>query len=248
MTNFFRAFPLEDISIRSGGDGRTVEAYAAVFNSPVPIQDSQGEYEEVIAPGAFKRTIAHRGTNFGVFYNHARTLHGQSSDIFSLPLGTPVEVREDARGVITVTRYNRNPLADQVLESIRNGDIRGQSFSGRFVQSTPEAPRHGFRRSADGGLVTVTRTEIAMSEYGPTPFPAYDEAAILGVRAMLSTLLTPEQVEQILALSTRLDGSDERAHHPDNSGSVAEDPPAGHSVRQWTPQQRALARRILEGK
>ena len=29
-SNFIRAFALEDISIRSGGDGRTVEAY---FNS-----------------------------------------------------------------------------------------------------------------------------------------------------------------------------------------------------------------------
>ena len=248
MSDFLRAFPLEDISVRSGGDGRTVEAYAAVFDRSVPIRDNQGEYMEVIAPGAFKRTIGHRGTNFGVFYNHARGIHGQPSDLFSLPLGTPLEVREDARGVVTVTRYNKNPLADQVLESIRNGDIRGQSFSGSFIHSDPKPPRYGFRAADDGTLTTVTRTEIAMREYGPTPFPAYDDAAIVGVRAMLADLLTPEQLAQILAFSTRGSGPDDGAHHPDNSGSVAEDSPAGHSVRQWTPTQREIARRILEGK
>ena len=44
MTTFTQAFPLEDIRIRSGSDGRTVEAYAAVFNSPAEIHDRDGHY------------------------------------------------------------------------------------------------------------------------------------------------------------------------------------------------------------
>jgi HK97 family phage prohead protease len=246
MSGFVRSFPLEDIAIRSGGDGRTVEAYAAVFDHPVEITDGQGTYMERIAKTAFDRTIGQRGTNFGVFYNHARTIHGQSSDMFSLPIGRPEEVREDARGLVTVTRYNDTPLARQVLESIRNGDIRGQSFSGRFVSSTPAPPKIGiYGANVNGDLTTVTRTEVAMVEYGPTPFPAYDEAAILGVRAMLSSLLTPEQLEHLLALATRDSGSDEGNHHLAPAGSVAVDPPDGHSVRQWTAEQQALAARIL---
>ena len=61
MSTFIRAFPLEDISIVSrakGGDGRTVEAYAAVFDRAVPIRDHQGEYEEVIAPGSFASALS----------------------------------------------------------------------------------------------------------------------------------------------------------------------------------------------
>ena len=42
MTAFVRNYPLEDITIRSGGDGRTVEAYAAVFNVDTEIHDHQG--------------------------------------------------------------------------------------------------------------------------------------------------------------------------------------------------------------
>ena len=248
MSLFVRAFPLEDIAIRSGGDGRTVEAYAAVFDRAVPIRDAQGEYLEQIAHGAFRKTISDKGTNFGVFYNHARGIHGQPSDLFSLPLGVPLEVREDAHGVVTVTRYNQTPLAEQVLESIRNGDIRGQSFSGRFVKSTPEAPKFGYRAGADGELTTVTRTEVAMLEYGPTPFPAYDEAAILGVRAMLSSLVTEEQLQHLLAVT--LQGADDASAHsaPAEPGTADEPDPAGHhSMRRWTPEQTARRDLILKG-
>src|SRR6266700_1443429 len=40
---YHRAATLEDISIRSSGDGRTVEAYAAVFDTPAEISDPDGE-------------------------------------------------------------------------------------------------------------------------------------------------------------------------------------------------------------
>lgn len=182
MTRFTRSYPLDDISIRSGGDGRTVEAYAAVFNTPTDITDHQGTYSEVISPAAFERTIAHKGSKFGVFYNHGLTIHGTPSERGSMPIGTPVEVRGDDRGLWTITRYNKTPLADEALEAIRTGAITGQSFSGRFIGSDPKTPRGGFKPDADGGLPTVTRTEIALSEYGPTPFPAYSQAAIVGVR------------------------------------------------------------------
>ena len=183
MGVFMRSFPLEDISIGAGGDGRTVTAYAAVFDTPTAVRDQDGQYLEVIDRTAFNRTIAHRGTSFGVFYNHARTLSGTPSDLYSMPLGKPLEVRADARGVLTVTRYNKNPLADQVLESIRNGDLSGQSFSGKFVQSDPARPRTGYMPAPDGTPATVRRMEVALTEYGPTPFPYYETAAIVGVRS-----------------------------------------------------------------
>jgi phage head maturation protease len=44
-------------------------------------------------------------------------------------------------------------------------------------------PRGGFRADAAGACQLVTRQEINLREYGPTPFPAYSDAAIMGVRA-----------------------------------------------------------------
>ena len=38
-----------------GGDGRTLEGYAAVFNQPTEINSWEGHFNETIAPGAFKK-------------------------------------------------------------------------------------------------------------------------------------------------------------------------------------------------
>lgn len=253
MEAFIRSFPLEDIHVRAGGDGRTVEAYAAVFDTPSEIHDQDGHYNEVIDRRAFERTLtqlapAGSRTNWrvGVLYNHGRTLWGTPSERGAMPIGTPVEIKADSRGLLTVTRYNKTELADEVLENIREGSITGQSFSGGFLRSDPSrSPRGGHRPDASGKLRTVRRQEIALKEYGPTPFPAYPDAAVVGVRAeqaaRLLADLPPDERERLvdmLRTGTPLDSpaGEPPAGPPANGdpdpGSAAEDPPAGHSARQ----------------
>lgn len=239
MSVFVRSFPLEDI--RATEDGRTVEAYAAVFDVPVEIHDQAGTYMERIASTAFNKTIADNGLRFGVFYNHASTIYGTPSERFSMPLGKPLEVRADQRGLYTKTRYNDGPLADEVLASIRNGDITGQSFQGRFVRSDKPTPRGGFKPAKDGTLTEVTRTEIAMREYGPTPFPAYTAAEIIGVRAVdlsraLRDMDDDERAELAALLSFPAARLDAAARGTDTSApaeDVTDEPPADqpHSGR-----------------
>lgn len=185
MSAVFRTFTFEpeDITIRSDGTGRTVEAYAAVFNQAAEIVDLEGHYREQLAPTAFNQTIARNGGRFPVLYNHGRTLLGTPSDVGSMPIGSTTEARPDSKGLLTVARYNNNPLADQTLEAIRNGDIGGMSWSGRIIMQDVKTPRGGFRAGSDGSLTLVTRTEIALKELGPTPFPAYIGADIVGVRS-----------------------------------------------------------------
>lgn len=228
-----RAYTFEDITIRSDGDGRTVEAYAAAFNVPAEIRDRDGHYNEVLVPGSFTKTIAERGTNFGVFYNHGKTIYGTPDGNLSVPIGVPIEVSQDDRGVFTATRYLDNPLADSILDGIKQRAIRGQSFSGRFIKSTRSAA------STRGGLPTILRSEAAMKEYGPTVFPAYHEAMILGTRSVSMFLeefsrLDPEDLErfrQMLGLATPL----EPAYATDTAtAAVQPDEPvhADHSTRQ----------------
>ncbi|MGJ5826062.1 HK97 family phage prohead protease [Streptomyces ossamyceticus] len=271
MDAFIRSFPLEDIRVRAGGDGRTVEAYAAVFDTPTEIHDQDGHYNEVIDRRAFERTLnqlapaGSRSTwRVGVFYNHGRTIWGTPSERGSMPIGTPVEVKADSRGLLTVTRYNRTELADEVLENIREGAITGQSFTGGFVRSDPgRAPRGGWRADAKGNLRTVRRQEIRLKEYGPTPFPAYPDAAVVGVRAeqaarLLADLPTDERerLVEMLRTGTPLDPPAEGdpagppADGDPNPGPAAEDPPAeGLSARQkiaWTKLRAEIkARRAL---
>jgi HK97 family phage prohead protease len=187
-----RIYPLEDIHIirsADGGDGRTVEAYAAVFGEPAEIKDHQGHYIEEIDPGAFNRAIEHasraRGSFPGsvkVLYNHGMTIQGSPSERFSMPIGVPVDIRAETRGLLTRTRYSETPLADEVLENIRSGAITSQSFTGRIVRSDPQLRMGEQHRPYRGELKHVRRTELGLREYGPVLWPAYSGAEILGCR------------------------------------------------------------------
>jgi HK97 family phage prohead protease len=179
-----RAFSLDDIHVRSDGSGRVVEAYAAIFRTRSEIMDQDGHYNEELTGTSFNRTIRNRTDatgfpNFQVLYNHGADIAGRPSGMLTMPIGVPEEVRADDKGVYTATRYLENPLADDVFQAIKAKALRGMSFSGRFLQSKKSYPE-GRNRSA---LPLITRTEVDMREYGPTVFPAYDGAAILGTRA-----------------------------------------------------------------
>lgn len=189
-----RDFPLEDISIvraGQGGDGRTVTAYAAVFDSETEINDAQGyKYLESIDRAAFNRALDKarpQGTrNYWLtrcFYNHGMTLHGTPSERFSVPLGVTQDIRVEPRGLLTVTRYNKTPFADEILENIVSGAITAQSFTGRIVRSDPN-----LRRFASGQH--VRRTELGLQEYGPSPIAFYADAEFVGVRAALAQMGT----------------------------------------------------------
>lgn len=227
-----RSYTVEDLTIRSDGDGRTVEAYAAAFNVPAEIRDSDGHYIETLTRGAFSKTIADKGTSFGVFYNHARTLHGTPDGNLSVPIGVPLEAPvQDTHGVFTVTRYLDNPLADSILDGIKQRAIRGQSFSGRFIKSTRT------RATARGGLPSIARSEVDMTEYGPTVFPAYKEAHMVGTRSVDQFLaelaqIPPEDLErfrQMLGIATPLEPAG--AAGTSSEAAPPQEPAAGHSLR-----------------
>lgn len=261
MTDFIRAVALDDIRIRSGGTGRTVEAYAAIFNEPAEIIDQDGHYLEVNSPVAFNRTIANSKGRFPVVYHHGMTLAGTASERGSVPIGVSTEVRADKRGVLTISEYGRSELADEVLEAIRMGAVTAQSYGGRFIRSDVRRPPGGFRAGADGKLRTVTRLEVQMREFGPTPFPAFAGAAITGIRAqqVLGALLTaPAERRQALLdqldhLATPLDEVDPAEEEntgtpesPDAAGPATEDSPARHS-RSIPLSMRIRAARIARG-
>lgn len=180
MNTYLRTWALDDISISRSGDGRTVTAYCAMFDVPYEVQDRYGHYMEQIERSAFNRTLSHGGASRATcIYNHGFTLQGTPDGKLSVPLGTPLEIKPDGRGLLTVTRYNRGEVADLVLESIRNGDIRSQSFQGRIFRSTPER----VPRPRGGELPTVVRHELGLSDYGPTPVPVNAAPMFVAVRS-----------------------------------------------------------------
>jgi HK97 family phage prohead protease len=231
MNEFFRAWPLDDVHVRSGGSGRTVDAYLAVFDTPTEVSDQDGRYREQLHRASFNKTLADNALRFPVIYNHAMTLHGTPSDRFSVPVGRPVEITPDGRGVRVVDEYHRTELADEVLEAIRDGSVRAYSFSGRFVRSDPRTPRMGFRPAADGSLRAVTRLEVALREYGPTPLPAYADAAVLGVRGQLLGALLAAPAEERLSLLQQLTHSGPGSTSTPAAGGAGDDGAAEQAER-----------------
>ncbi len=143
-----------------------------------------------------------------------------------MPIGVPVDIRAEQRGLLTRTRYNETPLAEEILENIRAGSITSQSFTGRIVRSDPQL-RRGDRHRPDstGALRTVRRTELGLREYGPVLWPAYSGAEILGVRMSTPGTWEPDEEEQAL---------------PPDGEAAADEPPAGDSKALERHHQHAL--------
>jgi HK97 family phage prohead protease len=232
VREFMRTFELDDATIRSDGDGRTVEAYAAVFDSPAEIRDHDGHYMEELARTSFDKTLMERGTDFAVLFNHGKTIYGTPDGSLSVPIGVPLEVSRDDKGVFTATRYLDNPLADSILDGIKQKAIKGYSFVGRTIKSTR------MRATARGALPTIVRNEIAMREYGPGLFPYYPGATILATRSASAFLdelaeLAPEDVDrfrQMLGIATPQEPAD--AEGTSSEAARAAQEPHEHSTRQ----------------
>lgn len=222
-----RIYALEDVDIqRVDRTGRTVTAYATVFDVPTEIQDRHGHYYESIHRGAFNRFLGRGIKGVQVFYNHGYDLTGKPNMLGAVPIASPVEIKPDTRGLITVSRYNDGEMADAVLAAWEGGQITGQSFSGKVQQDRPVGKR--------GALDHVERTQLTLREYGPTHSPAYTGAGLIAIRAQLEELVR-DMIPGITATST---ASPTEGH----SGELAQtdmDSPSGHSN---VNKRRAIAR------
>jgi phage head maturation protease len=258
LSPYMRSFPLEDISVSTTRDGRIVDAYLAVFNTPAPIRDQDGEYEEDLDPVVFNRAIsdarpqgARTSWRIGVFYNHAMNIHGQPSDLFSMPIAAPMDIKTDGHGVRATDKYHRSQLCDEIIEGLESGAIPGYSFSGRFLRSRPLIPRGGFRRDPAGNLQRVRRVESTLKEYGPTPFPAYTDAAVLGVRSdslMAAMMADPELAVRMLTAfrdGAPMDSPPLFDGAPDVGLAAGDSPAYGRSVRSVRQQMTAARAAFL---
>ncbi len=192
-----RAVPLLDYEIDRSGDGRTVTAYAAAFENLYEVRDADGHYDEVLDPTTFNRAISRGAARTAqVHFNHGLTLWGTPSDRYSMPLGTPLEIRADGRGLLTVTRYAKTELGDEVLALWQDGAIRGQSFRGEVYRSARPIP-------GPNGRPIIRRLELGLREYGPTPNPANAEAGLVAIRSQLLAEvgeMSPEERRELAAL------------------------------------------------
>jgi len=151
-----RAMDTEDGSLRIGG-------YAATFNS-----EATGlSFREVIAPGAFTRTLKTDNPIF-LLVNH---------DMGELPLASTqsgtMQLTEDSTGLRMDAELDpANPRAQELASAIRRGDVNKMSFA--FTV-------------ADGGQTREddlrTLTDLDLYEVSVVTLPAYDSTTV-GMRSV----------------------------------------------------------------
>jgi HK97 family phage prohead protease len=202
--------------IRSeGDDGLTLSGYAAVFNSPTRIDSWEGEFDELIAPGAFKRTIR-SGSPVMQFD------HGQHPLIGSLPIASIKRLREDARGLYVEARVFDNWLTEPLRDAIREEAIKGMSF--RFSTVKDDWDRAS-------KIPVRTLREVKLYELGPVIWPAYSD----------TTLALRSLQRAIPDLAARLGTPERPATEALATDSPAQDDPAaGHSSTRTKNQRRAI--------
>lgn len=168
-----------------GDDGLTIEGYGAVFNSVTQINSWEGDFEEVIAPGAFRKSLREQSLKM-------QFDHGRHPLLGSVPLGRWTTAEEDSRGLHLVGRLTDNWLTTPFRDAIRDGGVDGMSF--RFSVGREEwVDRDGkkirddelfdmlWRGAGDRGPLRRTLKEVRVSEAGPVVWPAYSDTEV-GVR------------------------------------------------------------------
>lgn len=226
--NLTRSVPFTlERAIDDAGDGLTLEGYGAVFDTPTRIDSWEGTFDEVIARGAFARTIKARMPK-------VQFDHGHHPMIGSIPLGAIEAIREDSHGLYVRARLADNWLVQPVRDAIASGAIDGMSFRFSVVQELLD-------ESGDVPLRTVK--EVKLYEVGPVVFPAYESTSV-GVRSVVDQLADPE-FRAHLARALVLGTPDEPAREGTSDGPAAPDdgPDLGHSG--MTPGERARVLQLI---
>lgn len=163
------------------GDGRTVHGLAVPYDTEVEVRDWEGAYREVFRIGAFAKTIKERGHKVKLLDSHKR---------YSDPIGRAVALEERSDGLYGAFRIAQTARGDEIIQLIRDGAL--DSFSVGFrpqrtrwsdLNDEIKGLRKDYvRRREDGSLVLAERTEVRLDETSVVPFPAYDDAEIVGVR------------------------------------------------------------------
>lgn len=244
-----------------GGDGLTLEGYAAVFDTPTRIDSWEGTFDEQIAKGAFRKTIKERTPVL-------QFDHGRHPLVGSLPIGAIDALSEDDNGLFVRARLVDNWLVEPVRDAIANGSVDGMSFRFEVVKDE--------WRSPDGKLIKPenvlsalwaadpenvpqrTLREVKVPELGPVVFPAYESTSV-GVRganvelARFAALLRDDpdaraEVARLLISGTRApvgDGegpsTEGRAATTEEPGDHSEDTPGdADGVAKARARERAL--------
>lgn len=170
------------------GDGRTLEGYAAVFDTPTLIASWDGTFEEEISRGAFRKSL--RVKTPVLQFDHGRDVRTGS-----VPIGAVEDVHEDDKGLYVKARLYDNPVVEPVRQAIEGGSVNGMSIRFEVIRDEwrdkdgkkikPDELSSLLWEPGERGPLKRTILEVNLWEAGPVVFPAYDATSV-GVRSLLA--------------------------------------------------------------
>lgn len=213
-----------------GDDGLTIEGYGAVFGSVTEINSWEGSFEEVIAPGAFRKSLRERTPKM-------QFDHGSHPLLGSLPLGRWDTAEEDSTGLHVVGRLSDNWLVQPFRDAIRDEGVAGMSFRFSVVREEwrdkdgklikPEDVWEVLWAPGDRDPLRRTLKEVKVPEVGPVVWPAYEETSV-GVRSVVIDLGRPTDPETRQQLARAVAYVDAANRTEPDAPPTNQDPPDGH--------------------
>jgi len=162
-----------------------IVGYAALFDV---ISEDLGFFREMIRPGAFTRTLK-ESADVRALWNH------EPIYVLGRTRSGTLKLEEDARGL----RYDITPpetqWAQDVIVTMRRGDVNQSSFSFRTISEEWGSDEKGILRSL---------TDLDLLDVSPVTFPAYPQTSAQ-VRSRVFELSQPGGAGQASSLPAEVE-------------------------------------------
>jgi HK97 family phage prohead protease len=183
----FKALKFDDSHVNI--ENRTFMGYASTFGNVDEVGD-------VIERGAFKKSIKERGPKGS---NQIKVLWQHNE-----PLGIPLEMYEDEKGLYVEGKVSKTRLGDEALELMKDGVVDKMSIG----FSIPKG-----KMLWDDQTGTRKIKEVKLFEFSPVTFPANEQASITGMKSLEGKLallqdgveLKEEELLELRQLYAKLD-------------------------------------------
>ena len=144
-------------------NNRTVEGYAAIFNSTTTIG---GWFDEMIEPGAF--TEALQTSDIRALFNH------DPNYILARSTAGTLEVTEDDKGLFYRFEVPNTNFGNDFLEMLRRGDVSQSSFAFTIAKQRWEEDKTGEEEKYKRIIEKVEE----IYDVSPVTYPAYPETSV----------------------------------------------------------------------
>lgn len=163
MKREIRNFQIKNAELRAGTEekGKTLVGTAAVFNSR---SEDLGGFVEIIAPGAFTKTLAENRKIKALAH------HEWDQVLGAIASGT-LRLKVDDTGLQVEVDPPNTTYANDLVESVSRGDIDGMSFAFEPIIDDWE-----YNRETDEMIRTLK--EVRLFEVSFVAYPAYSATSV----------------------------------------------------------------------